>query len=236
MKRIFIFVLLIILAICHSINALASDADLIKSYKDLFQILSKKIVIDDRGLNEFDALIKRYLDQGRSDFGRVFLSYSSNIAMVNGSLIVGHTLGEGKTKISLSDINIIKSMYEDLYLPLYSLAVPTPMISKYPQYVLDHNIIPTYMKLVDFKDVRDQFYKILYVSKIPAKGQFFMTQAITGLASGIALASKRRALAKKDLEIAKMSSCTSWPRCSVMLAEELFQFDRDYKGKIKKIY
>ena len=110
------------------------------------------------------------------------------------------------------------------------------MINKYPEYVLDHSIIPTYAKLVDFRNVRANYLELLDLSKIPEPDQLFMVQAITGFASGIALAKRRPVLKEEDIEIAKTMACGSWPECGRMLANSLFQFYKEYQTRIEKIY
>jgi len=236
MKKVLILISAFVAVIYICTNALAFDNALIKSYNNLFQALSNKVTINKQALNKFDELIGDYIKEGYSEFGSEALPYSTNIAIVNASLLVGNAIGKGKNKISSSDIAAFKKKYDKLYVPLYAHAVPLKMISKNPQYVLEHNIIPSYAKLVKFSGVRADYFSLIDISKIPKNGQLLMLKAMTGFATGIALAKGRQFLEKDDLENAKAVSCDTYPECGRMLAKNMFRFVKEYQMKITKIY
>ena len=237
MKKILILISAFVAVIYICTNALAFDNALIKSYNNLFKALSKKVTINEEALNKFDELIGDYIKEGYREFGSEALPYSTNIAIVNASLLVGNAIGKGKNQISSSDIEALKKKYDKLYVPLYAHAVPfNKMITKDPQYVLDNNIIPSYAKLVKFSKVRANYLSLIDLSDIPENGKFFMLKATTGFASGIALAKGRQSLEKDDLENAKAVSCDTYPECGRMLAVNMFQFVKEYQMKIKEIY
>lgn len=235
MRKKFILISSFLSIIYLCINALAFNNEVIKSYDNLFNALSKKITIDKQGLNRFDALIRDYKEQGYREFGREALPYSTNIAIVNASLIVGYAKGKGETKISSSSIEAVREKFNKLYVPLYAHAVPSKMVTKDPQYVLDHDILPSYAKLVGFSKVRADYFKLIDLSEIPENGQLFMLKAITGFASGIALAEGRELLEKEDIETAKTMACW-YPKCIKNLGKRLMQFQKEYKEEIKKMY
>jgi hypothetical protein len=222
--------------IYHSNDAHSFNSDLFKAYHDLFTILSSKIVVPKTELENFGNLISDYIVQSKDDFGRSALNFSSNIAMVNGSLVIGYTTGKGRNLVSSSDILVIRNQYNNLYLPLYSYAIPHRMIDKYPKYVLDHNIIPAYEKIVNFKNVKDFYLKILDLSRIPENGKLYMVKSITGFATGIALADNRKLLKRDDIDKAISISCDYYPKCGPMLAQNLAQFSMMYRTVIQKAY
>lgn len=234
MKRTRIFVLVFATVICFHTSAEALDNDLITSYKNLFSILSAQMKIDTEVLNQFNKLINDYIIQGKQDFGISVVYFSSNIAIVNASLITGY--GYKDKKVSSSNIKFIKQKFDSLYLPLYAHAVPPTMVNKYSKYVLEHSIIPIYGGVISFQEVRNIYFKHLDLTEIPPQGQLFVLKAITGFASGIALADGRGSLTVNDIETAKTVSCDTYPECGRMLAKKLFDFNAEYRNKIKKIY
>lgn len=234
MKRTFIFITLFASVIyCHSI-AQALDNDLIKSYQDLFSILSDKVKIDTQEIKQFNELINYYIARGKEDFGESAVYYSSDIAIVNGSLIVGHAFQANK--VSSSNIQFIKQNFNNLYLPIFTHAIPSIIGDKYPKYVLENNIIPTYDRIISFKEVRDIYFKLLYLGESAPQGQLFALKAITGFASGIALSDSRNSLTIPDIETAKTISCRKYPECGRMLGERLLKFSEQYKKTVRKKY
>ena len=234
MKRMFIIISVFMALIYYVTSAQAFDKDLIQLHGNLFKILSQKIRISTEELKEFNILINDYMTQGKKDFGRSAIFYSSNIAIVNGSLIVGHAFRQ--RKVSSADIKFIRQKYNNLYLLLFTYLVPFTMVNKYPRYVLNNNIIPTYAGVVSFEEVKDIYFKHLDLTHIPPHGQLVMLKTITGVASGIALAEKRQLLTVADIENAKAVSCDTYPECGRMLAENMFRFAKEYQMKITEIY
>jgi hypothetical protein len=110
------------------------------------------------------------------------------------------------------------------------------MVSKYPQYVLESNVIPTYSRVISFKLVPPSYLATLILSDIPPQAQFFLLRATTGFATGIALANQRQSLTESDLDRAKQITCSSYPKCGAMLGQNLVTFDKEYELAIKAKY
>jgi len=175
------------------------------------------------------------MHQGKSE-GLLSPYNAVNIALINASLIVGYARGTGKNSIQISDIKAVGAKYKGLYLPLFAHFLPAKMLKKYPRYVLDHSIIPKYAGVIDLGPIRDNYFKLIELSSIPENGQLLMLNAITGIASGIALVEGRNSLTNKDIEMAKTTPCDSYPKCGVMLADGLTRFENDYPIKFKVLY
>jgi len=236
MKRIIIFISLLISFLFFTNVQTANGNDpLIKLYNDLFKTLSKELIVENKELESFSLLMKKYTNQVKIDLGMSSSKSIANIAIVNASLIVGYARGMGERILSDSSINFVMNNYETLYRPIYLYDFPAKNSNKDPKHIYKNNILPIYFKSARFDKVEEDFSKLLETSGLLIKGRILVLNATTGIASGVAAAQGDTFLKKSHLEVAKKEFCDRWPKCKDMADTGLFHFYRHYQAKIKEI-